>query len=60
MIHGWGRSPGGWNGNPFQYPCLGNHMDRGDWQATPWGCKELDTTKHAHTHTHSFIGGASG
>ena len=26
---GLGRSPGGGNGNPFQYPCLGNHMDRG-------------------------------
>ena len=24
-----GRSPGGENGNPLQYPCLGNHMDRG-------------------------------
>ena len=31
---GWGRSPGGENGNPLQYSCLGNPMDRGAWQAT--------------------------
>ena len=29
---GLGRSPGAGNGNPFQYSCLGNPMDRGDWQ----------------------------
>ena len=28
-----GRSPGGGNGNPLQYPCLENHMDRGAWWA---------------------------
>ena len=28
------RSPGEGNGNPFQYSCLGNPMDRGAWQAT--------------------------
>ena len=28
------RSPGGGNGNPLQYSCLGNPMDRGAWQAT--------------------------
>ena len=28
-IPGWGRSPGGGNGNPFQYFCLKNSMDRG-------------------------------
>ena len=28
-ISGWGRSPGEGNGNPFQYSCLGNPMDRG-------------------------------
>ena len=31
---GWGRSPGGGNGNPLQYSCLENPMDRGAWQAT--------------------------
>ena len=29
-----GRSPGGEHGNPLQYSCLENPMDRGDWQAT--------------------------
>ena len=33
LISGWGRSPGEGNGNPFQYSCLGNPMDRGAWQA---------------------------
>ena len=32
------------NGNPLQYSCLGNPMDRGDWQA-PRGHKESDTAK---------------
>ena len=31
---GWGRSPGGGRGNPLQYSCLENPMDRGAWQAT--------------------------
>ena len=30
-ILGCGRSPGGRHGNPFQYSCLGNTMDRGAW-----------------------------
>ena len=34
LIPGLGRSPGGGLGNPFQYPCLENPMDRGAWQAT--------------------------
>ena len=33
-ILGWGRSPGGGHGNPLQYSCLENPMDRGAWQAT--------------------------
>ena len=33
-IPGLGRSPGGGNGNPLQYSCLRNPMDRGAWQAT--------------------------
>ena len=31
---GWGRSPGGGYGNPLQYSCLDNPMDRGAWWAT--------------------------
>ena len=33
-IPGSGRSPGEGNGNPLQYSCLENPMDRGDWRAT--------------------------
>ena len=32
-VLGLGRSPGEGNGNPFQYPCLENLMDRGAWWA---------------------------
>ena len=31
LILGSGRSPGGGNGNPLQYSCLQNSMDRGAW-----------------------------
>ena len=33
-IPGLGRSPGGGDGNPFQYSFLENSMDRGAWQAS--------------------------
>ena len=33
-IPGSGRFPGGGHGNPLQYSCLENPMDRGAWQAT--------------------------
>ena len=36
-IPGSGRSPGEGNGNPLQYSCLKNPMDRGAWQATVHG-----------------------
>ena len=36
-IPGSGRSPGEGNGNPLQYSCLGNPMDRGDWWAIVQG-----------------------
>ena len=36
-IPGLGRSPGEGNGNPLQYSCLENRMDRGSWQATLHG-----------------------
>ena len=32
-IPGSGRSPEGWHGNPHQYSCLENPMDRGGWRA---------------------------
>ena len=34
LITGLGRSPGEGNGNPLQYSCLENPIDRGAWQAT--------------------------
>ena len=33
-ILGWGKSPGEGNGNPLQYSCLENPMNRGAWRAT--------------------------
>ena len=44
-IPGSVRSPGEGNGNPSQYSCLENSMDRGAWQATIHGAAELDTTE---------------
>ena len=43
LIPGLGRSPGEGNGNPLQYSCLGNPMDRGAWRATVHGVAESDT-----------------
>ena len=34
LISGSGRCPGEGNGNPLEYSCLENSMDRGAWQAT--------------------------
>ena len=42
LIPGSGRSPGEGNGNPPQYSCLRNPMDRGAWGGyTPWCCKRV-------------------
>ena len=51
-IPGLGRCPGEVNGNPLQYSCLGNPMDRGAWWATVKGVAkirlELVTKQHYH------------
>ena len=51
---GLGRSAGGTHGNPFQYFCLENPMDRGALAGYgPWGLKESDmteATEHRRTH----------
>ena len=44
-IPGWGRSPGGGNGNPLQYYCLENPLDRGAWWATVHEVTESDMTE---------------
>ena len=42
-IPGSGRSPGEGNGDPLQYSCLENSMDRGPWQATDHGVTKNQT-----------------
>ena len=42
-IPGLGRSPGEGNGNPLQYSCLGNSMNRGAWWATVHGVTKSQT-----------------
>ena len=43
LISGLGRFPGGGHGNPLQYSCLENPMDRGAWQATVRGVAKSRT-----------------
>ena len=43
LIPGLERSPGEGNGNPLQYSCLENAMDRGAWQATVHGFTKSQT-----------------
>jgi len=45
LIPGLGRSPGKGNGNPFQYSCLGNAMDRGAWWAAVHGVAESEAAE---------------
>ena len=49
-IPGSGTSPGERNGNPLQYSCLDNFMDRSLEGYSPWGHKEFNTTEQL-THT---------
>ena len=44
-VPGSGRPLGGGHGNPLQYSCLENAMDRGGWQATVHRAAESDTTE---------------
>ena len=55
-IPGSGRSPGEGNGNPLQYSCLENPMDRGAWWATAYNVVESWTRlKRFSTHTHIYV-----
>ena len=48
LISRLGRSPGGGHGNPLEYSCLENPIDRGAWRATVHGVAESQTQ---NTHT---------
>ena len=52
-VPGSGRSPGEGNGNPLQYPCLENPVDRGAWQAAVHGVAE-SWTRLSNGHTPSL------
>ena len=56
-VPGSRRSPGGGNGNPLQYSCLENPMDKGAWRVTVHGVlKTLTWLKPVSTqHTHMCI-----
>ena len=51
-IPGSGRSPGEGNGNPLQYSCPENHMDRGAWWATVHGVSKSWTQMSDFTSLH--------
>ena len=52
LIPGLGRSTGEGNGNPLQYSCLENSMDKGAWQSTAHGVtKSWTRLSTFHTHT---------
>ena len=51
LTPGLGRSPGVGNGNPLQFSCLGNSMDRGAWQATVHGAAKNQARLGSHRQT---------
>ena len=56
LILGSGRSPGEGNGNPLQYSCLENTMDRGAWWAMVHGvAKKSDMTQGLNIHITTHI-----
>ena len=52
----WERSPGEENGNPVQYSCLENPMDRGAWRATVHGVAKSWTRLSDCTHVYTCNG----
>ena len=59
-IPGSGRSPGGRNGNPFQYSYLKNSMDRGAVGYSPWGREQLNRTEQLSMYTRMPRSGIAG
>ena len=59
-IPGSGRFPGVGSGNPFQYSCLGNSIDRGTWWVPVHRVIKSQTWLSAHTHTEEKLSGHSG
>ena len=56
LIPGLGRSLGGGHGNPLQYSCLENPMDRGAWRVTVHGVAKSQTRpKQLNKHTHAYV-----
>ena len=55
LIPGSGISPGGGHGNPLQYSCLGNTIDRGAWWATVHRVAKSQT-QLKQLSTHTFLG----
>ena len=58
-IPGSGRSPGGGNGNPLQYSCLGSPVDRGAWRAAVHVIAESDTTEVTDYYSHGYYSQAN-
>ena len=54
-IAGSGRSPGEGKGNPLQYFCLGNPVNRGSWWATVHGVTKSQTRLSTHAYMHACI-----
>ena len=57
-IPGSARSPGGGNGNPFQYPCLKNSTDRGAWGLQSTGLQRAGherAPERAHSHVNTPV-----
>ena len=54
-----GRSPGERKDNLLQYSCLGNPMDRGDWQVTVYGVTKSQTQLSMHACKHTLYNTAS-
>ena len=59
-VPGWGRSSGGGHGNPLQFSCLENPVDRGAWWATVHKVIKSQTRlKQLSTHIHTGVSDCS-